>query len=293
METDIHKALVQLEDNLSKLGMARQQVEGLTKGGRALTEKAAVLLEDTARLMELVKTDMQTIVEMFAARMKATEQHIARMIEKGSTAVSTTLEEMKQSVVDAGHAVEKSVADLQASARETITGVAQEQKGQLNNFQTTVEGKLGQSLSDFKSKLSQFESLMQKVVRDSSIDINNKMEAFAVSAREIKEESEESLQRITMVSEKALTKQVQEAEALLEQLKETDVRVRELLSHFHELDLAGKWLSLERELKESRTKTETRFAAADARMEVLRKGQMYLLYALGGIALLLLILKFV
>lgn len=293
METDIHKALVQLEDNLSKLGMARQQVEGLTKGGRALTEKAAVLLEDTARLMELVKTDMQTIVEMFAARMKATEQHIARMIEKGSTAVSTTLEEMKQSVVDAGHAVEKSVADLQASARETITGVAQEQKGQLNNFQTTVEGKLGQSLSDFKSKLSQFESLMQKVVRDSSIDINNKMEAFAVSAREIKEESEESLQRITMVSEKALTKQVQEAEALLEQLKETDVRVRELLSHFHELDLAGKWLSLERELKESRTETETRFAAADARMEVLRKGQMYLLYALGGIALLLLILKFV
>lgn len=293
METDIHKALVQLEDNLSKLGMAREQVEGLTKGGQALTEKAAVLLEDTARLMELVKTDMQAIVEMFAARMEATERHIARMIEKGSTAVSGTLEEMKQSVADAGHAVEKSVADLHASARETITGVAQEQKGQLNNFQTTVEGKLGQSLSDFKSKLSQFESLMQKVVRDSSIDINNKMEAFAVSAREIKEESEESLQRITMVSEKALTKQVQEAEALLVQLKETDARVRELLSHFHELDLAGKWLSLERELKDFRLEAEARFAAADARMEALRKGQTYLLYALGGIAVLLLILKFV
>lgn len=293
METDIHKALVQLEDNLSKLGMAREQVEGLTKGGQALTEKAAVLLEDTARLMELVKTDMQAIVEMFAARMEATEQHIDRMIEKGSTAVSGTLEEMKQSVADVGHAVEKSVADLHASARETIAGVAQEQKGQLNNFQTTVEGKLGQSLSDFKSKLSQFESLMQKVVRDSSIDINNKMEAFAVSAREIKEESEESLQRITMVSEKALTKQVHEAEALLVQLKETNAGIHELLSHFHELDLAGKWLSLERELKDFRLEAEARFAAADARMEALRKGQTYLLYALGGIALLLLILKFV
>lgn len=293
METDIHKALVQLEDNLSKLGMARQQVEGLTKGGRALTEKAAVLLEDTARLMELVKTDMQAIVEMLTARLETAERHIDRMMEEGSTAVSGTLGEMKQLFADTEDAVGKSVAELRASAEETLVRVAQEQKGQLNNFQTTVEGKLGQSLSDFKSKLSQFESLMQKVVRDSSIDINNKMEAFAVSAREIKEESEESLQRITMVSEKALTKQVHEAEALLVQLKETNAGIRELLSHFYELDLAGKWLSLERELKDFRLEAEARFAEADARMEALRKGQTYLLYALGGIALLLLILKFV
>lgn len=293
METDIHKALTHLEDNLSKLAAARQQVEELTKGGQAWTGKAADLLEDTARLMELVKTDMQAILEMLTARLEAAEQHVGRMIEKGSMAVSGTLEEMKQSVADAGQAAGKAVAELRASAEETLVRVAQEQKGQLNNFQTVLDGRLAQSLSEFKGKLSQFEGLIQTMVRDSSIDMNNKMEAFALSAGEMKQTAEESVQRITAISEKALAKQVEEAEVLLVQLKETNAGVRELLAHFYELDLAAKWSVVTKELKDFRIETTSRFAAAEARMEAVKKRQTYLLYALGGIALLLLILKFV
>lgn len=293
METDIHKALTHLEDNLSKLAAAREQVEGLTNGGQAWTEKAAALLEDTARLMELLKSETQAIMEMLTARMQAAEQHVDRMIEKGSAAVSETLEEMKQSVADAGQAAGESVAELRASAEETLVRVAQEQKGQLNNFQTVLDGRLAQSLSEFKGKLSQFEGLIQTMLRDSSIDMNTKMEAFAVSAREMKQTAEESVRCITTISENALAKQSEEAEALLAQLKETEAGVRDLLSLFYELDLAAKWSAVANELKDFRIETASRLAVVEARMEAIKKGQAYLLYALGGIALLLLILKFV
>lgn len=264
METDIHKALVHLEDNLSKLGAARQQVDTLAKGGQALTERTAVLLEDTAQLMELVKTDMQAIVKMLDARLEAAERHIDRMVEKGSTAVGETLEKMKQGIAETGHAVEKSVAELRAAAEGTLVRLAREQKEQLNGFQSEVDGKLDSAL-----------------------------ETFAASACKMRQTAEESVQRMAMISEEALTKQVREAEALLVQLKETNVSLRDLLSHFYELDLAAKWSVVANELKDFRLETVARLAAAEARAEALKKGQTYLLYALGGVVLLLLILKFV
>lgn len=293
METDIHKALAGLEDNLSKLGAAREQVESLTKEGQSMTEQTAALLEDIRQLVGGIKESMQAVTDSFAGRLAASEQRIDRVVDERSALIGGTLEEMKRLFAETEENVGKAVTDLRTSAQETIAGVAQEQKGQLNNFQTTVERKLGQSLSDFKSKLSQFESMMQKVVRDSSIDINNKIEAFAASAGEWRQTSEESVQRVAALSEKALTKQVEESQALLAQLKETNAGIRDLLSHFHELDLAGKWLVLGNELKDFRIEASSRFAAAEARMEALRKGQTYLFYALGGIALLLLVLKFV
>ena len=119
------------------------------------------------------------------------------------------------------------------------------------------------------------------------------MEAFALSAAEMKQTAGESVQRITTISEKALAKQVEEWEALLAQLKETNAGMRELLAHFYELDLAAKWSVVTKELNDFRMETASRFAAAEARMEAVKKGQTYLLYALAAIALLLLILKFV
>lgn len=275
METDIHRALAQLEDNLSKLSAAREQVDNLAKGGQALTDKTVALLESAGQLLEVVRTDTQEVLQSVVTGLEAMERQV------GQTFTETTAR------------MEKSVSEVSASAEETLARTAREQTGRLNDFRAAVEDKLAQSVSDFQDKLAQFESRMQEVARDTHTGIDNKMEAFAVAAQDLVRTSRESVQQITAISEKALSAQVEKAEALLLQLKETDAGVRDLLSHFHELDLAAKWSAVATELKDFRADTEARLAAADARMEALRKGQTYLFYALGGIALLLLVLKFV
>lgn len=275
METDIHRALAQLEDNLSKLNAAREQVDNLAKGGQALTDKTVALLESAGQLLEVVRTDTQQVLQNIVAGLEAMERQVGQ-------AFTETTERM-----------EKSVSEVSASAEETLARTTREQTERLNDFRAAVEDKLAQGVSDFQDKLAQFESRMQEVAQDTHTGIDNKMEAFAVAAQDLVRTSRESVQQIAVISEKALSAQVEKAEALLLQLKETDAGVRGLLSHFRELDLAAKWSAVATELKDFRAETEARLAAADARMEALRKDQTYLFYALGGIALLLLVLKFV
>lgn len=275
METDIHRALAQLEDNLSKLSAAREQVDNLAKGDQALTDKTVALLENAEQLLEVVRADTQEVLQNIVAGLEAMERQVGQ-------AFTETTERM-----------EKSVSEVSSSAEETLARTAREQTERLNDFRAAVEDKLAQSVSDFQDKLAQFESRMQEVTEDTHTGIDDKMEAFAVAAQDLVRTSRESVQHITVISEKALSAQVEKAEALLLQLKETDAGVRDLLSHFRELDLAAKWSAVATELKDFRADTEARLAAADARMEALRKGQTYLFYALGGIALLLLVLKFV
>lgn len=264
METDIHKALAQLQGSLAKLQSAREQVEQVTAGGKELTGQTTVLLGEAGQLVGTLNTEIRELMELFAGKMSASEEHINRVVE-----------------------------ELHTSAEETLLQVTQEQKGQLNNFQVALDGKLGQTLTEFRSKLLQFETSVQKLVRESSIDINKKLEAFAVSAQEIKTASTSAVEEVTGLTANVLTEQERKVNVLLAQLKETDRQVRALLGYIREQDLAAKWLSLESEMKTFRQEMLQNLAAADARIETLHKGQTRLFYALVAIGLLLLVLKFV
>lgn len=271
METDIHKSLAQLQGNLVKLQSAREQVEQVTAGGKALTEQAAALLGETGQLVGTLNAEIRELLELFAGKMSASEERIGRVVEERSALIGGTLDEMKQVFADTETTVRQAVAGLRSSAEETLLQVTQEQKGQLNNFQVVLDGKLGHTLTEFQSKLLQFETSVQKLVCESSAAVN---EVAGLSAR-------------------LLAEQEREVNTLLSQLEETDRQARTLLGYIREQDLAAKWLSLESEMKTFRQEILQNLAAADARMETLRKAQTWLFYALGALGLLLLVLKFV
>ena len=271
METDIHKSLAQLQGNLVKLQSAREQVEQVTAGGKTLTEQTAALLGETGQLVGTLNTEIHELLELFAGKMSASEEHINRVAEERSALIGGTLNEMKQVFADTETTVHRAVAELRTSAEETLLQVTQEQKGQLNNFQVVLDGKLGQTLTDFRSKLLQFETSMQQLVRESSV----------------------AVKELAGSSAKMLAEQEREVNTLLSQLKETDRQLRALLGYIREQDLAAKWLSLESEMKTFRQEMLQNLVAADARMETLRKAQTRFFYALGAIGLLLLVLKFV
>lgn len=293
METDINKALAKALDNLAKLESAREQVEQVTANGKELTEQSTALLGEAGRLVGTLDANTRELLELLTGKVVASEERINRVAEERSALIGSTLNEMKQVFADTETVVCQAVAELRTSAEETVLQVAQEQKGQLNHFQTSLDGKLAQSLTEFRNQLLQFETSAQKLVRESGIDIDKKREAFAVSAQEITEVAVTAVKEVSGLSIKVLSEQQREVNALLAQLKETDEKVCGLLGYIRELDLAAKWLSLESEMKTFRHNVEQSLAAADGRLETLRKGQTYLFYAFGGIALLLLVLKFV
>ena len=300
MEVDIHKALARMQENLAKLQSAREQVEQVSARGKELTEQTVFLLAETGRLIGTLETNTRELSEQFATKVKTSEERIDRMVEERSALIGSTLDEMKQVFATTETSVGQAVEELRCSAEETLLQAAQQQKKQLDGLQTSLDEKLGQSLTDFKSRLLQFEDFAQRLVCESGIDIHNKIEAFAVSVREMKESSVSAVKEVSDLSVRMLNEQEQAVKVLLAQLKETDEGVRCLLETIHELDLGAKWLSLESTMKTFENEMKTlrqdmgqRLSAADARIETLRKGQTLLFYALGGIALLSLVLKFV
>lgn len=293
METDTNKALAQMMENLTKLESARKQVEKVTASGEALTEQGAALLAETSKLMETLGVNLRELSEQVTEKVTASEAHIHQVTEERSALIGGMLEEMKKTFDATETTVCRAVSEVRVSAEETLLQVAQEQKGQLSNFQTSLDGRLGESLTEFRNKLLQFETSAQKMVRESSIDINRKIEAFAVSAQEMKTTSTSAVKEVTALSVKVLKEQEQEVNALLVQMRDTDEKVRGLLGYIRELDLATKWLSLANEMKIFRQDVEQHLSATEVRLDALQKGQTYLFYALGAIALLLLVLKFV
>ena len=300
METDIHKALARMQENLAKLQSAREQVEQVSASGKELTEQTVFLLAETGRLIGTLETNTRELSEQFTKKVKTSEERIDRVVEERSALIGSTLDEMKQVFATTETSVGRAVEELRCSAEETLLQAAQQQKKQLDGLQTSLDEKLGQSLTDFKSRLLQFEDSAQRLMCESGIDIHNKIEAFAVSVREMKESSVSAVKEVSDLSVRMLNEQEQAVKVLLAQLKETDEGVRCLLETIHELDLGAKWLSLESTMKTFENEMKTlrqdmgqRLSAADARIETLRKGQTLLFYALGGIALLSLVLKFV
>lgn len=300
MEVDIHKALARMQENLAKLQSAREQVEQVSASGKELTEQTVFLLAETGRLIGTLETNTRELSEQFTKKVKTSEERIDRVVEERSALIGSTLDEMKQVFATTETSVGQAVEELRCSAEETLLQAAQQQKKQLDGLQTSLDEKLGQSLTDFKSRLLKFEDSAQRLVCESGIDIHNKIEAFAVSVREMKESSVSAVKEVSDLSVRMLNEQEQAVKVLLAQLKETDEGVRCLLETIHELDLGAKWLSLESTMKTFENEMKTlrqdmgqRLSAADARIETLRKGQTLLFYALGGIALLSLVLKFV
>lgn len=274
MEVDIHKALARMQENLAKLQSAREQVEQVSASGKELTEQTVALLAETSRLIEVLEINSRELSEQFAEKVTASEARIDRVVEERSALIGSTLDEMLQ--------------------------VVQKQKEQSDDLHTSIDGKLGQSLTDFKSELTRLEDSARKLVRESRADIQHQIEAFTVSAQEIKGSSASAVKDVSDLSVKVLNEQQREVRTLLTQLRETDEGVRSLLGTIRELDLGGKWLSLESEMKTFENEIKAfrqdmgqRLSAADARMETMQNRQTWLFYALGGIALLLLVLKFV
>lgn len=300
METDIHKALARMLENLAKLQSAREQVEQVSASGKELTEQTVVLLAETSRLISTLETNTRELSEQFAEKVKASEVRIDRVVEERNALIGSMLDDMKQVFAATETTVCQAVQDQRRSAEETLVQVTHEQQEHLNGFRTSLDERLGQTLTDFKSRLLQFEDSARKLVHENSVDIHTQVEVFRVSAQEIKGSSVAAVKEVSDLSIRVLNEHELEVKALMKQLKETDEGVRGLLGIIQELDLGAKWMSLDREMKTfgSEMKTfrqdmERRLSEADTRMETLRKGQTWLFYALGGIALLSLVLKFV
>ena len=175
MKTEnINKSLVQIQQSLTKMNSAREQVEKVTKTGADFTSATKDLVREVKQMADVVKSENSSVIQSFSHALAQFEQKVHDSIANGDQSISQKVETFKTAA--------KKYEDFTDAGLKNIYS---QSSTFLKKYEADLEGTINSAVINFSDKLLQFEEKINRTTELSKNGIAQDIEGFKNAISEL------------------------------------------------------------------------------------------------------------
>ncbi|MCU4177303.1 hypothetical protein [Carboxylicivirga sp. N1Y90] len=205
MSENINKSLVQIQQSLTKIDSAREQVEKVADTGTEFTSATKALAHEVKQMADVIKNETSSVINSFSSSLADFEQKVHGSIDSGDQSISQKLKTFKETA-------EK----LESFANAELKNVNNQSAELIKKYETDLANKINAIVTNFSGKLVDFEEKIGTITQDSQNGISEKIEDFKNSAGTLKEISEKSINEARSLASETIKNQEEEIAKAIE-----------------------------------------------------------------------------
>lgn len=200
MKTEnINKSLVQIQQSLTKMNSAREQVEKVTKTGAEFTSATSDLVKQVKQMADVVKNENSSVIQSFSNSLADFEKKVHNSIVNGDQSITQKVESFKETT-----------KRLEAYTDAELKNIYTQSSALFKKYQTDLSASINSVVINFSNKLLQFEEKIERTTEASKNGIVKKIEDFNTALTELQTISNSSINEAKLLASETIKNQESE-----------------------------------------------------------------------------------